>query len=158
MRIWFLKEINGLSNLELRHTVLLAFQTKAKMVEPLSAQSSEDMCTISVFAQNEYTRLHKHISFWPIEETRSNTFISVDNFVFLGSGPYNRGHVKLMDAIQVVPDMKATALPDCFSIPFQYFNENRATKQARWPNRTCSLLHTAVSVLNPENEPPHVRR
>ena len=87
MRIWFLKEINGLSNLELRHTVPLAFRTKPKTVEPLSGQSSEDMCTISVFAQNEYTRLHKHISFWTIEETRSDTFISVDNCIFPGSGP-----------------------------------------------------------------------
>ena len=128
------------------------------MVEPLSAHSVEDIYTISVFAQNEYTRLHKHISFWSIEEARSDTFISVEDCVFLGSGPYNRGHVKLMDVVQLVPGKKATALPDCFSLPFQYLNENPATKQARWPNRTCSLLHTAVSVSNPENEPPHVRR
>ena len=54
--------------------------------------------------------------------------------------------------MQVVPGKQAAALPDCFNIPFQYFNEHRATKQARWPNRTCSLLHAAVSVSNPENE------
>ena len=79
--------------------------------------------------------------------------------MFLVTGSYNRGHVKLMDAIQVVPGKKATTPPECFSLPFQYFNENRATKQGRLPNRICSRLHTdTVSVSNPENEPTHVRR
>ena len=42
----------------------------------------------------------KGINFWPIEETLSGTFISVENCVFPGSVPHNRGHVKLVDAMQ----------------------------------------------------------
>ena len=40
-------------------------------------QSSEDMYTVSVFAQSLYDRLHKRMNFWPIEEARSDKFLSL---------------------------------------------------------------------------------
>ena len=107
------------------------------------------LCSASMFAQNEYTRLHKHTSFWPIEETHLGTFISVESCIFLGSGPFG-----------IIVDMsncsrkEGDSAPRLFWPRVQYFNENRQ----QWSNRTCSLLHTVGSVANPKNEPPHVRR
>ena len=74
------------------------------------------MHTISVFAQNQYTCLHKRRSLCSIEETSSDTLIS--NCVFLGSGPYNRGHVKLMDATQVVPEKRRRRSPTILASRF----------------------------------------
>ena len=47
--------------------------------------------------------------------------------------------VNLLDAMQVVPGKQATALPDCFDLPFQYFDENRG-------NKTGSLAKSNMSV------------
>ena len=41
--------------------------------------------------------------------------------------------------MQVVPGKYATALPNCFNLPFQYFDENRG-------NKTGSLAKSNMSV------------
>ena len=56
--------------------------------------------------------------------------------MFLGSGPYNRGHVKLMDVVQAVPGKTATAFPDClpsrFSTLMEIGQQNRLVGQIEY--------------------------